>query len=145
LPQVQTLPVGAVDTFQLPNSRVTVTMKRRAGGRDKAEALQATLGEGYNPRHAYTRYLCYMAASLIVSWDATEDDGNGSQVPMPVSPQTLALMEDEEDYQKIIEEAAHRVSLREAVNPDGERNFETSSTPSTPETSSPTPESSPTS
>jgi hypothetical protein len=114
-------------------------MKRKASGRDKAEALQACLGEGYNRRHAYTRYLCYMAASLIVSWDATEDNGSGEQVPMPVSPQALASMHDEQDYQAIIEAAAERVQLREA-DPEKERPFETPSTPSSPETSSTTPE-----
>jgi hypothetical protein len=127
------LPAGAVDTFTLPNSRVTVTMRRKATGRDKNEAIQACLGEGYNARHAYTRYLCYMAATLMASWDATEDDGEGNQVPLPISPQTLARMENEDDYEMLMRETDKRVTLREA-DPEKERPFETSSTQSSPDT-----------
>lgn len=119
-------------------------MKPKASGRDKTEAIQATLGEGYNARHAYTRYLSYMASLLIVSWDATAPDASGVQQPIPVNPFTLvSVVDDEEDYQQLLDEAGKRVTLRGEAQPDAEENLEASSTQSSPETSSPTPESSP--
>jgi hypothetical protein len=129
----------AVDTITLPQSGVRITIRREATGADKNDALQAVIGESYNGRHGYARYLCYMAAQLIVDWDALDEKG----APLPVSPQELRGIADERDYTFLMEDVAKRVTLRDLAikegEPDPEQNFETPSTASSPETSSPTP------
>lgn len=121
----------AVDTITLPHSGVTITLRRHGGAGDHTEAMQAVIGEGYNPRHAYMRYLSYVAASLMVDWDA-ERDGK----PIPISPQELRAMKDERDYQFLMNDVATRITLRQEVSPEEEDPFGQSSSPSSEATSS---------
>jgi hypothetical protein len=134
LPELKLVAPDPVDTFQLAHSRVTVTMRRHRTGKDHIEAMNATIGEGYNARHAYRRYLLYLACTLITSWDATRPGDEGEQEPIPVSPQTLGAIEDEEDYEQILNEADQRAFLGKTTKNEKEVS-ETSSTPSSPETS----------
>lgn len=122
----------AVDTITLPHSGVSVTLRRESTGRDHTEAMQAVIGEGYNARHSYMRYLCYMAASLITEWDAEDDEGKA----VPISPQELGAMTDEGDYQFLLNDVAGRVTLRGEDDPEKEDPFGQSSTPSSTDTSS---------
>jgi hypothetical protein len=136
MPNLDLVDVGPTDSFVLKNSGVTVVMRRHSTGADHDEAMNATIGEGYNPRHAYVRYLRYMAAALVVSWDATQKDEEGKEKPIPVTPQTLAAMKDEADYSQLLNEAGKRVQLRGEQDAE---NFDQSSSPSSEATSSKTP------
>ena len=126
---------GAVDTITLPHTGVKITLRRVANAGDKREALEAVRdGRSHNSRQAYMRYLGFIAASLMTEWDATGEDGK----VLPISPQELAAMKDEDDYQFLLDDVAKRVTLREAADPDREENFEPPSTQSSPATSSKT-------
>lgn len=135
---------AAVDTIVLPKSGVSITLRRHATGRDRQEALAVAIRlrqAGFESSHVYMRYLCAIAANLIVEWDATVlVDGNERLVP--ISPQSLAAMESEEDYEFLINDVAKRVTLRGEQDAE---NFTQPSTPSSEDTSSPIPESSPSS
>lgn len=128
LPQLE----HAIDTITLPNSGVTIQLRRRATAQDHHEARQAVIGDGYHDRQRYMRYLCYVAASLIVAWDAEDDEGK----PIPVSPQELGAMKDEDDYIWLLNNVIGRVGLREEADPEKEDPFGQSSTPSSTDTSS---------
>jgi hypothetical protein len=135
LNQVET----AIDTIVLPHSKVRISIRREATGKDKSDSIQAVIGEGFNPRHAYNRYLCYMAAALIVEWDAQDSEGQ----PIAISPQELGRIADERDYDFLMRDVDKRVTLRkEGEDPGAEGPFDPPSTASSPEMNSPIPESS---
>lgn len=127
---------GALDTITLPQSGVKVTLRRRANGQDKAEALEAVrgdirAGDMFNPSQAQARFLCYVAAALIASWDAVDEKGE----PIPVTVREIAAIADERDYEFLIADVNKRVQLR---GEQDEANFEPSSSPSSAATSSKT-------
>lgn len=136
LDQVET----AVDTITLPHSGVRITLRREATGKDKSDSMQAVIGEGFaNPRHAGNRYLRYLAAALMTEWDAQDEKGE----PIPISPQELARIRDQDDYDFLMKDVDKRATLREEGDgPGAEGPFVPPSTASSPETSSLTQESS---
>ncbi len=138
MPQLKQI-AHAIDTITLPKSGIKISIRRRATGQDKQEALEATRdGKAYHPRQQYLRYLGYLAASLMTEWDALDVKGK----PLPISPQELGAMEDEDDYRFLLEDVAGRVALREA-DPEKEDPFKKRSSRSSRATSSRTPANSP--
>lgn len=126
------------DSLAVPSGDFTLTMKAKATGADHYEALEASLGErdryGDNMRLGYAIYSRFLAANLITSWDRTHfDEEKAETVPLPITPQTVASIEDADDYQFVIHQAISRVRMR---SESAEAGFAKPSTPGTAATSS---------
>lgn len=126
-------------SLTVPSGAFSFTMKPKALGGDHYDAMEAMRGErdrhGGNTRLAYAIYSRYLAAFLITSWDrthmveVTDRDGLVSleTQQLPVTVETVASIEDHDDYEYVIGQAIARVQLRDA---QAEQGFKKPSTPS---------------
>jgi len=127
-------------TLTLPESGITITFRRRTA-QDHHEAREAVIFDGYHDRQRYLRYLFYMALSLAVRWDKTDENGD----PVPVTGEAIQSLSDA-DYIYLLNDMPARVQTRQEANPEEEdplgesslpSSTDTSSTPSTPSSDTP--------